>query len=322
MRPAVLRLLVAAIAAATAVGSAGVAARAAPPLPAPCAARVAVRFADTRTDGDVHRATIVLTSTGNTACTLHGFPGLVLPSAQGAPLPVGRLTPPRDVVLAPGSSASFGLRFTTSQAPAIAPCSLGVVVNGFSAAADGTIPLAACAGITQIDVTSYASGAQPPPVATAPAPSAETAPCVARDLALREVRTGDAGELAPYAIYALQNRGAAPCRIVGTVGIRLLDAGGNAFPLRFGVHILMAMLLTLPPGYEASFSVAYAPHAPQRCPASTSIAVFVAAQTEAVTAPSTLVACNGPEVRVGNLRLGVALPAAALGSRPGEFMSP
>ena len=99
-----------------------------------------------------------------------------------------------------------------------------MAVNGFYAAADGTIPLAACASITQIDVTSYASGAQPPPVAAAPAPPAETAPCAAHDLALREVRTGDAGELAPDAVYALQNRGAAPCRIAGAVGIRLLDA--------------------------------------------------------------------------------------------------
>jgi hypothetical protein len=40
--------------------------------------------------------------------------------------------------------------------------------------------------------------------------------------------------------------------------------------------------------------------------------VVLPAQTDAVTATTTLAACNGPEVRVGNLRLGVALPPSAL----------
>jgi hypothetical protein len=315
-------LLVAACAGTLAVSAADSAAHAVPPLPAPCAERVAVRFTDAATDGDVHRTTIVLSSTGNAACTLRGFPALVLPSAQGAPLPIGHLTVPRDAVLAPGSTAAFGVRYVTSQAVAPAPCSLGVVLNGSSAAADGTLPLAACASITQIDVTSYASGTRPPPVAPVPAPSAGVAPCAAPDLALREVRTGNDAEFAPYAIYALQNRGAAPCRIVGAVGIRLLDASGNAFPLRFAVRTLVAMLLTLPPGYEASFSVAYGPHAPQRCPASASIAVSAPAQTQAVTAPTTLAACTGPEVRVGNLRLGIALPASAFGTEPARAAFP
>ena len=322
MRPAASRLLVGACAAATALGRVAAPAPAAPSPPALCAARAAVGFTDAATDGDVHRITVVLTSTGNAACTLAGFPALVLPSAHDAPLPAGRLTVAREVVLAPRSPASFGIRYVTSQAVAPAPCSLGVVLNGSSAATDGTIPLAACASITQIDVTSYASGAQPPAVARVQPPSADVAPCAAHDLALREVRTGNDGELAPYAIYALQNRGAAPCRIAGAVGIRLLDASGKAFPLRFAVRTLMAMLLTVPPGYEASFSVAYSPHAAQRCPASTSIAVFVPAQTEAVTAPATLAACTGPDVRVGNLRLGIALPPSAFGTEPARAIFP
>jgi len=305
MRPAASRLLVSVCAAALGASGVAAAAPAAPPLPAPCGARVAVRFTDAATDGNVHRATVVLSSTGSAACTLGGFPALVLPSAHGAPLPAGHLTLPRDVVLAPGSTAAFGLRYTTSQTPAPAPCSLGVVVNGFSAGADGTIPLAACASITQIDVTAYARGTTPPAVATAPASPTGTAPCT--DLALREVRTAPNGEPATDAIYALQNRLTVPCRMAGNVNIRLLDTNGGAFPLRFGVRTMMAILLTLPPGYEASFAVAYAPHAPQRCPASTSIAVFVPGQTEPLTAPSTLMACSGPDVRVGNLRFGIPL---------------
>ena len=309
MRIAASRLLVVTCAAAFAASGLTAAAAPAPPLPAPCAARVAVRFTDAATDGNVHRMTIVLSSTGNTACTLRGFPALVLPSAQAAPLPAGHLTTAREVVLAPGSTASFGMRYTTSQAPATAACSLGVTVNGFAAAAEGTIPLAACASITQIDVTSFANGAQPPPVASVPAPAAGAAPCAVQDLTLREIRTVPAGELAPDAIYALQNRGTAPCRIAGAIGIRLLDASGNAFPLRFAVRTTMAMLLTLPPGYEASFTVAYAPHAALSCPASASIAVYVPAQTEPIVAPATIMACTGPEMRVGNLRIGIPLPA-------------
>jgi hypothetical protein len=312
MRPAVSRLLVAACAAVLAASGVAAAAPAVPPLPAPCGAHVAARFTDAATDGNVHRATVVLSSTGSVACTLRGFPALVLPWAQDAPLPVGHLTLPRDVVLAPGSTAAFGLRYTTSQAPAPAPCSLGVVVNGFSAAADGTIPLAACASIAQIDVTAYAHGTTPPVVASAPTSPADTTPCA--DLALREVRTVPSGEPAPDAIYALQNRATAPCRIVGNVTIRLLDANGGAFPLRFGIRTMIAILLTLPPGYEASFTVAYAPHAPQRCPASTSIAVFVPGQIDPITAQSTLMACTGPDVRIGNLRAGIPLPPGSLPS--------
>lgn len=314
MTPAVSRLLVAACAAALAATGIAGAAPAVPPLPPPCGAHVAVRFTEAATDANVHRTTVVLSSTGGVACTLRGFPAVVLPSAPGAPLPVGHLTVPRDVVLAPGSTAAFGLRYTTSQATAPAPCSLGVVVNGFSAAADGTIPLAACAGITEIDVTAYANGAKPPAIASAPAPPADIAPCAAHDLAVREVRAAASGEPAPDAIYALQNRGAVPCRIAGNLGIRLLDANGGAFALRFGMRTMIAIVLTLPPGYEASFTVAYAPHAPQRCPASTSIAVFVPGQPEPLTSPSTLMACTGAEIRVGNLRAGVPLAPGMLPS--------
>jgi Protein of unknown function (DUF4232) len=311
MTPAVPRLLVAACAAALAATGIAVAAPAAPPLPSPCGAHVAVRFTDAATDANVHRVTVVLSSTGSVACTLRGFPALVLPSAQGAPLPVGHLTLPRDAVLAPGSTAAFLLRYTTSQTDAPAPCSLGVAVNEFSAAADGTIPLAACASITQIDVTAYAHGTTPPAIASAPA-SPVDAPCA--DLALREVRTYPSGEPAPDAIYAVQNRSAAPCRIAGNVNIRLLDRTGGAFALRFGVRTMLAVLLTLPPGYEASFTVGYAPHPAQRCPVSTSIAVFVPGRTEPLTAPSTLVACSGPDVRVGNLRAGIPLLPGILAS--------
>lgn len=277
-----------------------------PPLPPPCAAQVAVSATDAATTGNAHRLTVVLSATGS-ACTLGGFPVLVLPSAPAAPLPVGHLTVAQQpVVLAAGLPASFEVRYSTSQAPA-EPCSVGVVVNGV--ATGGTLPIAECASVTQIDVTGYARGTHPPPVATLAPPAAHVATCDVHDFDLREIRTVPAGAPAPDAIYAVQNRGSAPCRIASSIGVQLFGADGAAFALHFEMRRMLAMIVTLPPGYEGSFTVAYAPPAPARCATSTSIAVYVAAQTTPLTAPATLMACTSGNVRVGNLRLGVPLPA-------------
>ena len=113
--------VLAACAAVLAAGGSAAAAPGPPPLPPRCAGQLAARFTDTATDGAVHRMTIVLSTTARTACTLAGFPELVLPSAQSAPLPAGHLTLTNVVVLAPGSTASFALRYMTSQEPATAP---------------------------------------------------------------------------------------------------------------------------------------------------------------------------------------------------------
>ena len=86
---------------------------------------------------------------------------------------------------------------------------------------------------------------------------AALAPCESSALALREVTVGRApGD----ALFVLENRGAAACRIIGSVGIRLFDAAGGPIPLRFAPRTMMAMLLTLEPGAEASFTVTFAAH--------------------------------------------------------------
>jgi hypothetical protein len=304
MGAATSRLLVALVLAGSAAH--GAAAAPVPPLPPPCTGHVAARFTDAATTGNVHAMTVVLTATGN-ACTLAGFADLVLPSAQAAPLPVGHVTLAQPVVLAAGSPAAFRIRYVTSQAPAAEPCSLSVTVNGVPDSTEGTLPFAACASVTRIDVTGYARGTQGPFEAGLVASNAQEPPCQVPDLALREIRTAPPGALAADAIYALQNRGRAPCTVVGALGIRLFGADGNAFALRFGVRNAMAMVITLAPEHEASFTVGYAPPAPAQCPVSTRIEVIVATQAAPLRAPATLMGCTGPRVRVSNLRDGVPL---------------
>lgn len=277
-----------------------------PPLPPLCTGHVAVHPTDAATAGNVHTMTIMLTSAGN-ACTLAGFPDLVQPSAQGTPLPVGHVTLSQPVVLAAGSPAAFRIRYFTSQAPAAEACSLRVVVNGVAGSTDGTLPFAACASVTQIDVTAYARGTQGPFEAGLVASNDRGPACAVSDLAVREIRTAPPGALASEAIYALENRGRAACTIAGPVGIRLIGPDGNAFALRFAARNTMAITITLVTEHEASFTVAYAPPVPAACPVSTGIEVYVPTQTTPVRAPATLMACAAPQVRVTSLRNGVPL---------------
>jgi len=309
MGAAASRLLATLYLAASAPSAAAAAPSAAPlppPLPPPCAGHVAVTFTNAATTGDTHGMTVVLTSTAN-ACTLRGFPELVLPSAQAAPLPVGHVTRANPVVLAAGSPAVFAIRYVTSRVPAPEPCSLTVNVNSVPGSTQGTLPFAACASVTQIDVTSYARQGQGPFEAQLVASNDIGPPCAAHDLELREVRTAPPGELARDAIYAVQNRAAA-CTLTGVAGIRLIGPDGNVFPLHFAVRNTMAMVLTLASEHEASFTVSYVPPAPARCPMSTRIEVFVPTQTVPLDAPASVMACAWPAIRVGNLRSGVPLP--------------
>jgi hypothetical protein len=173
---------------------------------------------------------------------------------------------------------------------------LGVLVCSLSLGAAGFAePIAAGAQTTP------GAAASPVPQASAPAAVPE---CATSELGLREIAVkpehGDPTE----AKYVLQNRGSAPCRMVGAVGIRLLDPQGNSVPLRFAVRNAMAMLVTLAPGGEASFTVSYVPPVPARCAAADRIAVFIPSQTTPVTAPATIAACTGGQVRVSNLSMG------------------
>jgi uncharacterized protein DUF4232 len=151
------------------------------------------------------------------------------------------------------------------------------------------------------------------PVAT-PAPALQ--PCVASDLSLREVSAPAAPD--PSALYALENTGSAACRISGGVGIRLFDPDGKPIPLRFAPRTAMALLLTLAPGQEASFTVTTGPHASGRCAPSARIEVFVAPQPVPVAAKTAFVVCAGGLTRVSNLQLGVpsAVPSAPASLSP------
>jgi Domain of unknown function (DUF4232) len=198
----------------------------------------------------------------------------------------------------PGVPLAVRRSATVPRSPAMANTVrrlLGVLVCSLSLGAAGLADPAAAAA-----QTAPGGAATPAPAAAAPAAVPECAPS---ELGLREIAVkpdhGDPTE----ATYVLQNRGSVSCRIVGSVGIRLLDPQGNSVPLRFAVRNAMAMLLTLAPGGEASFTVSYVAPVPARCAAADRIAVFVPPQTTAVTAPATIAACTGGQVRVSNLSM-------------------
>ena len=146
-------------------------------------------------------------------------------------------------------------------------------------------------------------------------------PCAAADLALREV--GVAGGALPQGVYAMRNRGTAPCRIAGRVGIRLFDAQGKAIPLRIGPNSAMPVLLTLAPGDEGSFTVTYGRTGTQECTTSARIEVYVAAEPMPVSAaPTSFIGCGYPALRISNLRLGVPTPAPSALPSPLPSVSP
>jgi hypothetical protein len=166
----------------------------------------------------------------------------------------------------------------------------------------GTMILAVLGG------TDAARAAEP---GASPAASAAAPACATSALALREVTLGrPPGE----ALFVLENRGDAACRISGSVGIRLFDAAGAPIPLQFAPRMAMALLLTLEPGAEASFTVAFAAQSPQRCVNAARIEVSLAAQTVPLSETTSMIACTGAPVRVSNLRLGVPPPLHALES--------
>jgi hypothetical protein len=150
-----------------------------------------------------------------------------------------------------------------------------------------------------------ATAAEPPaaPVGGTVAEPRDAQPCVASALSLREVGVTDDGS-SFSAVYALKNDGSAACRIVGGVSIRLYDTRGQDIPVHFAPRTTMAMLLTLEPGAEASFTVSLPSTVSKYCRQSARIEASVA-QLPALSAKSSLMACIGPLVHVSNLRLGL-----------------
>jgi hypothetical protein len=82
----------------------------------------------------------------------------------------------------------------------------------------------------------------------------------------------------------------------------LFDAQGKLIDVRFAVRNTMAMLVTLAPGDEASFSIAFSPHPPMESVTTARIEVDLAPQLVPVSAPTTIAAYSGPLVRISNLR--------------------
>jgi uncharacterized protein DUF4232 len=151
-----------------------------------------------------------------------------------------------------------------------------------------------------IGAAAGATEANPSPPTLAAAP-----PCESSALALRQVTVGRSpGE----ALFVVENSGDKACRIIGSVGIRLFDESGTPIPLKFAPRTLMAMLLTLEPSAEASFTVTFAAQPPERCATAARVEVFLTGQTAPLSTTTSLLACTAGPVRVSNLRLGVPAP--------------
>ncbi len=161
----------------------------------------------------------------------------------------------------------------------------------------GSLVLALLGGLVAASAAEPQAG--PPALAAAP-------PCESSALALRQVRSdGPGGD----ALFALQNRGDTACRIGGGVGIRLFDAAGAPLALHFAPRTKMALLLTLEPGAEASFTIGFAAQSAPGCVTAARIELDftpqLAPKNVALSAPATLTACTAGPVRVSNLQLGV-----------------
>ena len=162
--------------------------------------------------------------------------------------------------------------------------------------------------VAVLGIGAAAGAAEPNP---SPAASAVAPPCESSALALRQVTVGRSPA---DALFVVENGSDKACRIIGSVGIRLFDDSGAPLPLRVAPRTLMAMLLTLEPNAEASFTVTFAAQPPERCVTAARIEVFLAAQTTPLSTTTSLLACTGAPVRVSNLRLGVPAPLHALES--------
>ena len=172
-------------------------------------------------------------------------------------------------------------------------------------------PLAVAAALLGLSLVAMPAQASPNPAppageSTAPA-SPGLQPCAPSDLSLRQAGRTSPTDPAAGTIFVLRNRGAAPCRLVGGVGIRLFDADAKEISLRFAPRTMMAMLLTLAPDAEASFTVTALPHDATDCTAGTRIDVSIPGQPAPVSAQTTLAGCSGTVLAVSNLRLGVPL---------------
>jgi hypothetical protein len=164
-------------------------------------------------------------------------------------------------------------------------------------------------------VPATASGASPAPVSSAPPGPQGLQPCASSDLVLRQAGAAASGP--PDTVFALKNAGSAACRISGGVGIRLFDAHGDPIALRVAPRNAMPMLLTLAPGEEASFAVAFVPQKTAQCTTSARLEAYLAPQTTPVAANVAVPVCTGTTVHVSNLRAGV--PVSAPTSSPAAF---
>jgi hypothetical protein len=310
------------------IGAARASAQPAAPAMRPiCLTDLAVKTAPPAA-GAPHEITVIVSRITGAPCVVANYPQLAPADGRTHPEPLvaGRLSPAQSATVGGRTPAAFLVRFATAPAPdSPAPsasgegtCALTVFVNG--GVAMGRVRLAtSCASLVALDVSSYATGTAPPVDAVAtPSPAAVQSACRTHDLELRDAGADPAGDTMRER-YALQNVGLGACRLSGAVNAVLRDAKGAAIVLQVAPRMTMPMLLTLPRGHDASFTIAFpgsgGPNGEQRCIAAATIAVTLAtAPPVPLVAPTHVTACppaTGPGLRITNLQLGVPLPNPA-----------
>ena len=149
--------------------------------------------------------------------------------------------------------------------------------------------------------------------------------CSAKHLGAELISADDAAGPATAATFGVTNQGTTHCRLAGNVSVQLLDVHGKPYAVRMAVRSMLAMLLPLPPGRTATFTVGYAGPT-GRCVASTRVAILVtgAVPPARIIVPAHLAACtasNAPPLRVSNLALGITPVPPAVPS-PSAIPSP
>ncbi|GAC1578167.1 MAG: hypothetical protein NVS3B7_11720 [Candidatus Elarobacter sp.] len=284
-------------------------------------------------EGDGAATTVfALRNRGPQACRIAGNVGVRLLDERGTPYPIQtapRATMAMLLTLASGREASFSLGYTRAivACPSSAFVEVYVPPQPDPIRVQAHVPACTGTGAPQLRVSNLRLGlppapvASPVPVARIPARPPALPSCRASDFTVRDdgadTSVGD-GRFTAEA-FVLHNDGSA-CTLSGYTRAIFLDAGRNPMPVRFAVRNTLAIMLSVPPGGETAFTVAYASgqNGAARCPASASISITLDEGPPAI-APAAIPICaasTAQPLHVSNMRLLRSAASAAPAATP------
>ncbi len=291
-----------------------------PSIPPLCTAGVSAAAGPAVAMGNSVAETVTLSRAAAQPCVVAGYPELADAARVGpARLGVGHISLESSTTVETQDAATFVLRYVRARG-ARGACALAVFVNG-AKAGGAPVAISPCTAVSQIDVSSFASVSENPPVSPSPArlgaaaAAAHPAPCNVGDLRVRAVAS-DPGAGTVREIVAVQNQSLAACTLENDLHAQLFDAQGRLAPVPIAPVVYgrgTPRQLTLEAGHEASLTLTYATTDPsgKTCPASQSIALALGTRGFTASAPAMLAPCvqkDGFGLHQTPLRLGVPLP--------------